>query len=99
MAENGRILHHLKNNVENPINTVLIVSWQAPNTLGRRLADREKRVNIFGEEYEVRAEVSTIGGFSAHAGQAMLSEYAQSTRDTLEGGYLGHGEPKSAARR
>jgi metallo-beta-lactamase family protein len=96
MAENGRILHHLKNNVENPINTVLIVSWQAPYTLGRRLADREKRVNIFGEEYEVRAEVSTIGGYSAHAGQPLLTEYAQATRDTLKGVYLVHGEQKSA---
>jgi metallo-beta-lactamase family protein len=49
MAEVGRILHHLKNNIENPRNTVLIVSWQAPHTLGRRLADREKEVRIFGE--------------------------------------------------
>ena len=44
MAETGRILHHLRNNIENPSNTILIVSWQAPYTLGRRLADREKVV-------------------------------------------------------
>ncbi len=43
MAETGRILHHLRNNIGDPRNTVLIVSWQAPNTLGRRLADRERR--------------------------------------------------------
>ena len=49
MAETGRILHHLKNNIEDPHNTILIVSWQAPNTLGRRIADREARVRIFGE--------------------------------------------------
>ena len=49
MAETGRILHHLKNNIENPRTTVCIVSWQAPDTLGRRLADREKQVKIFGE--------------------------------------------------
>ena len=96
MAENGRILHHLKNNVENPLNTVLIVSWQAPNTLGRRLADREKRVNIFGESYDVRAEVSTIGGYSAHAGQPMLVEYAQHTQGTVKGIFLVHGEEKGA---
>ncbi|MGE5375482.1 MAG: MBL fold metallo-hydrolase, partial [Bacteroidota bacterium] len=51
MAETGRILHHLKNNIEDPKNTVCIVSWQAPDTLGRRLADREKQVKIFGEPY------------------------------------------------
>ncbi len=96
MAENGRILHHLKNNIENPLNTVLIVSWQAPNTLGRRLADREKRVNIFGESYDVRAEVSTIGGYSAHAGQSMLVEYALHTQGTVRGIFLVHGEEKGA---
>ncbi len=62
MAEAGRILHHLGNNIENPRNTVLIVGWQAPYTLGRRLADREKRIKIFGEAFTRRAEVDTIGG-------------------------------------
>ena len=84
MAENGRILHHLKNNIENPRNTILIVSWQAPDTLGRRLADREKQVTIFGESYEVRAEVATIGGLSAHAGQNFLVEYARATQGDRE---------------
>jgi metallo-beta-lactamase family protein len=96
MAENGRILHHLKNNIEDPKNTVLIVSWQAPETLGRRLADREPRVKIFGEWYERRAEVSTIGGLSAHAGQDFLVEYAQATKSTLDQVYLVHGEPPQA---
>lgn len=97
MAETGRILHHLKNNIENASNTVLIVSWQAPNTLGRRLADREKWVKIFGEAYEVRAEVATIGGLSAHAGQDFLVEYALASRDRLQEIYLVHGEPEPAA--
>src|SRR5690606_10946691 len=51
MAESGRILHHLRNNLEDPRSTVLIVSWQAPNTLGRRLADHISPVKIFGDEY------------------------------------------------
>lgn len=92
MAETGRILHHLKNNIEEPRNTILIVSWQAPNTLGRRLADREKEVRIYGEPYPVRAEVSTIGGFSAHAGQTMLVEYAEATRESVREIFLVHGE-------
>jgi metallo-beta-lactamase family protein len=97
MAETGRILHHLKNNIENPKNTILIVSWQAPNTLGRRLAEREERVKIFGEVYERRAEVETIGGLSAHAGQAFLLEYAQATQGTVKDIFLVHGEERAAA--
>ncbi|GAB4479019.1 MAG: MBL fold metallo-hydrolase [Anaerolineales bacterium] len=96
MAEVGRILHHLKNNIENPRNTVLIVSWQAPNTLGRRLAEREKRVRIFGEEYTRRAEVVTIGGYSAHAGQPFLLKYAQATAKQAKKIFLVHGETKAA---
>ncbi|MEN4011329.1 MAG: MBL fold metallo-hydrolase [Bellilinea sp.] len=96
MAETGRILHHLRNNIQNPRNTVLIVSWQAPNTLGRRLAEREPIVRIFGELYERRAEVVTINGFSAHAGQDMLVRYAQSSQPTIDSIYLVHGEEKAA---
>ncbi len=96
MAETGRILHHLKNNIENPLNTVMIVSWQAPHTLGRRLAERQKTVRIFGQLFDRRAEIATIGGLSAHAGQTKLIEYAKATKDTLKGLYLVHGEEKAA---
>ena len=97
MAETGRILHHLKNNIENPKNTVCIVSWQAPNTLGRRLADREKKVRIFGEPYNVNAEIATIGGLSGHAGQDLLTQYAVNVRDTVKKVFLVHGEAIPAA--
>jgi len=97
MAETGRILHHLKNNIENPLNTVCIVSWQAPNTLGRRLADREKQVRIFGEPYTVRAEIATIGGLSGHAGQDLLTRYALNVRDSVKKVFLVHGEAMPAA--
>jgi metallo-beta-lactamase family protein len=93
MAETGRILHHLRNNIGNPKNTILIVSWQAPYTLGRRLADREKRVRIFGEEFEVKAEVETIGGLSSHAGQNFLMEYALRVKGIVKQLFLVHGEP------
>jgi metallo-beta-lactamase family protein len=96
MAETGRILHHLRNNIENPKNTILIVSWQAPYTLGRRLADREKEVKIFGEPYPVRAEVATIGGLSAHAGQNFLLEYALEVKSQARQVFLVHGEPAAA---
>ncbi len=97
MAETGRILHHLKNNIEDPRNTVLIVSWQAPDTLGRHLADGDKQVRIFGEPYEVRAEVQTIDGFSAHAGQDFLLKYAAALKGQARKVFLVHGEPEPAA--
>jgi metallo-beta-lactamase family protein len=97
MAETGRILHHLKNNIEDPKNTVCIVSWQAPHTLGRRLADREKIVKIFGEPYTVKAEIATIGGLSGHAGQDLLMRYADNVRNTVKKVFLVHGEAIPAA--
>jgi metallo-beta-lactamase family protein len=96
MCEVGRVLHHLRNNIENPKNTILIVSWQAPDTLGRRLADCEKQVRIFGETFDVRAEVDTIGGLSAHAGQNFLVEYASRVKNTVKEVILVHGEPPAA---
>lgn len=98
MAETGRILHHLKHNVSNSRNTVMIVSWQAPNTLGRRIAEREEHLKIFDEIYQLRAEVATIGGLSAHAGQKFLLEYAQAVRDSVKGVYLVHGEAGPATK-
>ncbi len=96
MAETGRILHHLRNNIEDPKNTVCIVSWQAPYTLGRRIADREKQIKIFGEPYSVKAEVATIGGLSGHAGQDLLVKYATTVKKTARKIFLVHGEEKSA---
>lgn len=96
MAEAGRILHHLKNNIEDPKNTILIVGWQAPYTLGRRLAEREQTVRIYGETHSVRAEVVTIGGLSAHAGQDLLTEYAAALNGRARGIILVHGEERAA---
>ena len=97
MAEMGRILHHLRNNIEDPRNTVCIVSWQAPHTLGRRLADREKHIKIFGEPYTVKAEIATIGGLSGHAGQDLLTQYAVNVKETVKKVFLVHGEEMPAS--
>lgn len=98
MAEAGRILHHLIHNISDPKNTICIVSWMAPDTLGRRLAERQKSVPIFGEQVRVRAEIATIGGLSAHGGQDMLLEYAQAAaHNGLKQIYLVHGEEQPAA--
>lgn len=96
MAEVGRIVYHIRWNIENPRNTIMIVSWQAPETMGRRLADREEAIHIFGETYRVRAEIATIGGLSAHAGQDLLIEYALGVKNSVKQVYVVHGEPKNA---
>ena len=96
MAETGRIVHHIRNNIENPKNTICIVSWQAPNTMGRRLADREPQVNIFGEIYKRKCDIATIGGLSGHAGQDLLMKYALNVKDSVKQIFLVHGEEKQA---
>jgi metallo-beta-lactamase family protein len=97
MAETGRILHHLRNNIHDPRNTVLITSWMAPHTLGRRLAEGLKKVKIFGEEHKVKAEVVSINGMSAHAGQSFLLEYATTLKGRVKRIFLVHGEEGPAA--
>lgn len=97
MAESGRILHHLKNNIEDGRNTVLLVSFMAENTLGRKLQDGEPRVRIFGESYDVRAKVEKIDGYSAHADQKELLAWAAPLdRGRLQQVFLVHGEPTAA---
>ena len=96
MAETGRIVHHIRNNIENPKNTICIVSWQAPDTMGRRLADREPEVRIFGEVYKRNCDVATIGGLSGHAGQDLLVKYAAGVKDSVKQIFLVHGEEKQA---
>ncbi|MBI5840375.1 MAG: MBL fold metallo-hydrolase [Chloroflexi bacterium] len=96
MAETGRVVYHIRWAIENKRNTVMIVSWQSPETLGRRLADREKMIRIFGESYHCRAEIATVGGLSAHAGQDMLVEYATGVKQSAQSVFLVHGEEKGA---
>ncbi len=92
MAEAGRILHHLKNNVEDPRNTVLIVGWQAPHTLGRRIVEKQPKIRIFGEEYQLKAEVATINGLSAHADRAELLEWSGHLQKRPSHTFIVHGE-------
>lgn len=91
MCEFGRILHHLKNNIEDPKNTVLIVGYQAKNTLGRKIKEGKKVVNIFGDPYNVRADVYSINAFSAHADRSDLLDYA-SRIEGVKKIFLVHGE-------
>jgi metallo-beta-lactamase family protein len=94
MCEAGRIRHHIKNNVEEPKNTILIAGYQAEHTLGRRLADGAKEINLFHETYQVRAEVIQIHGFSAHADQQDLLKLLEPLKKQVQQVYLVHGEPE-----
>ena len=96
MAEAGRILHHLKNNIEDPRNTILITGFQAPETLGRRIVDGNKRVKIFGEDYDVRARVVSLTDLSGHADRSELIDWAGHLRQPPRHTFLVHGEPEAA---
>ena len=72
MCEAGRILHHLRNNIEDPRNTILITGYQAENTLGRKIVDKQREVPIFGDPMRLRAEVVKLNELSGHADQREL---------------------------
>ena len=91
MAEGGRILHHLKENIGNPNNIILITGYQAENTLGRRILDGITPVRIFGEFYDVRAKVVALDELSAHADQNGLMNYAANVKG-LKNLFLVHTE-------
>jgi metallo-beta-lactamase family protein len=93
MCEAGRILHHLRNNVEDPRNTVLITGFQAENTLGRKLVEKWPEVNIFGEPMRVRAEVASLLELSGHADQGELLQWIAPISPGLKKIFLVHGEP------
>jgi metallo-beta-lactamase family protein len=93
MCETGRILHHLKNNIEDQRNAVVIVGWQAPYTLGRRLVEKQREVKIFGEPYTRRAEVYVLNGFSAHADRnEFLAWFDRVRTPALSQVFVVHGE-------
>ena len=75
MAEAGRIKHHIKNNIENPTTTILLVGYCSPSSLGGALKRGDKRVHIFGEAFDVNARVAVMDSFSAHADYREMLEY------------------------
>jgi metallo-beta-lactamase family protein len=94
MCEAGRILHHLKNNIQNPDNTIVIVGFMAQHTLGRRIKEQHPQVKIFGEEYNLKSEVVTLNAFSAHADYNEILDYISGTdKQRLKHIFLVHGEP------
>jgi metallo-beta-lactamase family protein len=97
MAEGGRVLHHLANNIANKKNLVLFVGYAAENTLARKIIEGEKEVNIFGEPHTVKAEVKSMDYFSAHADQGELINYLRlNDQNKLKNIFLVHGEQVQA---
>ena len=96
MCEQGRILHHLRNNIEDPRNTVLITGFQAQDTLGRKLVEKWPEVAIFGEPLRVRAEISSLDELSGHADQHELLQWIKPLAPALRKVFLVHGEPQQA---
>jgi metallo-beta-lactamase family protein len=96
MCEAGRIVHHLRNNIEDERNTVLIVGFQARNTLGRQLVEHRPEVRIFGIDVPVEAEIVDVGAFSSHADADGLVEFAETCRSTVGQVFLVHGEEPQA---
>lgn len=97
MCETGRILHHLRNNIENPRNMVLITGFQAENTLGRRIVDKAPEVNIFGDPVQLRAEVMKLNELSGHADQAEMLAWLRPVVKGLKRVFLVHGESTQSA--
>lgn len=91
MCEFGRILHHLRNNIEDSKNLVLIVGYQAENTLGRKLLNGEKQVKIFGEIKRVKAQIAVLDAFSGHADRSDLIDFVTHVQDVKKI-FLVHGE-------
>jgi metallo-beta-lactamase family protein len=96
MAENGRVLHHLKNNVGDPRNTVMIVGWQAQNTLGRKISEKWPQVPIFGELHDLKCEVVVFDEFSAHADQHDLINWISQGKGKWQKIFVVHGEEEAS---
>ncbi|NQV00692.1 MAG: MBL fold metallo-hydrolase [Parcubacteria group bacterium] len=92
MSTGGRILHHEIQYLSDPKNTLLIVCYQVPGTLGRKILDGAKTVRIFGQEIPVKLQIKAIGGYSAHADQKTLCYWVRQMKDSLKKVFVVHGE-------
>ena len=98
MCEAGRVLYHLANEIGKPNNTIMIVGYMAENTLGRRIYDGQKEVNILGDKYKVEAKIERCNGFSAHADYSEMIEWlGEIDKSRLKKIFLVHGDSDQQA--
>lgn len=96
MAEAGRIKHHIRNNIENPANTILLVGYASPDSLAGRLKSGETEVRIFGEMFSVNANIESMENFSAHGDFKEMLDYLSCQNPALvKKMILVHGEYNS----
>ena len=96
MCEAGRIKHHLKNNIEDGRNMILVVGFMAQGTRGRQLVEGKRKIRLFGKKYNVKADVVVMNSFSAHADKLELLEYIKNI-EGLENVFIVHGEESEGA--
>jgi metallo-beta-lactamase family protein len=96
MCTGGRIKHHLVNNISNPINTIMFVGYQAEGTLGRLIINGKKEIRIHGQNHQVKARITRINGFSAHADRNELFTWLKKLKKPPRKVFVVHGETKSA---
>jgi metallo-beta-lactamase family protein len=94
MCDAGRVRHHLRHVVEDPNNAIVIVSYQAEKTLGRKIAEGAEQINIMDQTYDLNAAVYVLDGFSAHADQDDLRWWFSQTGGNIHQAFLVHGEPE-----
>jgi metallo-beta-lactamase family protein len=95
MCEAGRIRHHLRHNVEDPDNAVVIVSYQAEKTLGRQIAEGVERIQIMDRWHDLNCAVYVLDGFSGHADRNDFAWWYEQTGGGIQSAFLVHGEPES----
>ena len=96
MSNGGRIIHHEKNYLPNPNDTILLVGYQSAGTLGRLIQEGVKKLHIQSEEIPLRARVEMISGYSGHKDSDHLVEFVSHTAKTLKKVFTVMGEPKAA---
>ena len=96
MSTGGRIMHHELNYLPHPENTLLLVGYQAVNSLGRHIGDGAKDVTIYGQPVHIRARVEHIDGYSSHKDSDHLLEFVEKTADSVQKVFVAMGEPKSS---
>jgi metallo-beta-lactamase family protein len=97
MCEGGRVLHHLKNNIGDPRNTILLTGYQAENTLGRKIEEQRDEVPVFGDLMPLRAEVQKLDALSGHADREEMLAWMKPIAGGLKKVFLVHGEPEQQA--
>jgi metallo-beta-lactamase family protein len=97
MAEAGRVKHHIANSISDPRNTILIVGYCAPTTLGARLQQGDEKISIFGQEHYIKADIRRLESFSGHGDYTEMANFLEcQDKELLQGIYLVHGDISSA---